>query len=283
MDELWAWVTRLLHSDNVRMTVAVVPVLLVLELLIPAQKSPLRHYLFGFSYWFANLVLLTLIAPLFNTAVASGVQSIGLGLIDLRGYGLPGLWGALLALLISTFIADFFFYWFHRTLHHNRVLWQAHLLHHSDEHMNIMTAHRGHFTETLLSPLFIALPMAVLFELPPVTIGVLSLVPYAYLFFVHANLNVGFGPLWWLLISPNYHRIHHSIEPRHRDKNFTNWFPVWDIVFGTLYLPEKGECPATGVDGVEIRTLPQAFLLPFVNWYRMLVRPAKPVGERAEQ
>lgn len=272
MNDLWDWINRLLLSDNVLMTLLVVPALLGLELLRPARKSPASHYLFGFSYWMTNLLLLAVISPMLNTAVATGVQAIGFGLIDLRGYGLPGLWGALLALLISTFVVDFFYYWFHRALHHNRYLWQTHLLHHSDEHMNVMTAQRGHFTEFLLSPLFIALPMAVLFDLPPVTIGVLALLPYAYQFFAHANLNVGFGPFWWLLISPNYHRIHHSIERRHHNKNFTNWFPVWDILFGTLYLPEKGECPATGVDGIQIRTLPEAFLHPFVNWRRMLSR-----------
>lgn len=282
MDEFWRLITSLLLSDYVLMTVLVVPALLLFEIFRPARKSPLRHYVFGFSYWIANLFVLAVVAPVINTFVAIGVQALGFGLIDLRSYGMSGLGGALVALLISTFIVDFFFYWFHRTLHGNRYLWQAHLLHHSDEHMNVMTAQRGHFTETLLSPLFIALPMAVLFQLPPVTIGILSLVPYAYQFFAHANINVGFGPFWWVLISPNYHRIHHSIELRHRDKNFTNWFPVWDIIFGTVYVPAKGELPATGVDGVSIRTLPQAFLLPFVNWYRMLAPGAAAAPAEAE-
>jgi sterol desaturase/sphingolipid hydroxylase (fatty acid hydroxylase superfamily) len=280
MVEVLEWFSRILLSDSVLMTLLVVPALLVLERVRPVHKTPWAHYLFGVTYWICNLLLLAVVGPLLASWLAVGVQALGFGLIDLRSFGIEGIWGAVLALLVVTFITDFFFYWFHRTLHGNKVLWQAHLLHHSDELMTVMTANRGHVAETILSPLFIALPMAVLFELPPVTIGILSVVPYAYQFFAHANLNVGFGPLWWLLISPNYHRIHHSIEPRHHDKNFTNWFPIWDILFGTLYLPAKDELPATGVEGVHVRTIPEAFLLPFAGWWAMFQKSRKQ-GSRA--
>jgi sterol desaturase/sphingolipid hydroxylase (fatty acid hydroxylase superfamily) len=272
MTEVWDFVVRIVLSDNMLMTVLVLPFVLLFEFIRPLRKTPLSHYLFGVRYWLANLVLLTLISPALNTAVAFGIQLLGFGFIDLRAIGMPGLWGALFAVLVSTFIADFFYYWFHRTLHSNRYLWQTHLLHHSDEQMNALTAQRGHFTEGLLAPLFITIPTAILFKLPPLEIGVLSLIPYAYQFFAHANLNVGFGPFWWLLISPNYHRIHHSIEKRHYNKNFTNWFPIWDIIFGTVYVPARDEFPETGVAGFRVRTLREAFLHPFVNWYRLLTR-----------
>jgi len=48
--------------------------------------------------------------------------------------------------------------------------------------------------------------MAVLFKLPPIEIAMLSLIPFAWQYFTHANIKFGFGPLWWLLTSPNYHR-----------------------------------------------------------------------------
>ena len=275
------WVRGVLLSDNMLMTVIVVPVVLALELRWPARSQPLRHYVFGFGYWFANMFVLAAIAPLLNTAVALGVQHVGLGLIDLRALGLGGLGGSLVALMVSTFIIDFFYYWFHRALHANAYLWQTHLLHHSDEHMNVMTAQRGHIAEGMLAPLFITLPMAVLFKLPAITIGVLSLVPYMYLFVAHANIKLGFGPLWWVLISPNYHRIHHSIEARHWDKNFANWFPVWDVIFGTLYRPAKDEYPATGVDGVAVKSLGEAFAQPFVGWFRLASRRPTSAGQTA--
>lgn len=260
----------LVLSDQFLMTLLLVPAIVLAEAVWPAHKVPAKHYLFDIGYWAANLILMTFIAPLLGIAVAVGVQGLGAGLITLGDFGLTGIWASLFALLVTTFISDFFFYWFHRSLHRSEILWQTHLLHHSDEHMNAMTAPRSHFTETLLSPLFIALPMAILFDLPPITIGVLSLLPAAYQFLAHANIKLGFGPLWWVLISPDYHRIHHSIELQHRDKNFVNWFPVWDIVFGTAHRPLEGEYPQTGVEGVEIKTLPQAFMLPFVEWWKMV-------------
>jgi sterol desaturase/sphingolipid hydroxylase (fatty acid hydroxylase superfamily) len=276
MEQVGLWVLGVLRSPMMLMTVAVVPVMMLLEWRWPARDQPWHHYLLGTGYWFSNMLLLAVVLPVFNGGVAYGVQQFGLGLIDLGALGLGGFGGALLALLVSTFVLDFFFYWFHRSLHADAWLWQTHLLHHSDEHMNAMTAQRGHIAETFLVPLFITVPMAVLFRLPPVTIGMLSVLPYAYQFLAHANIRLNYGRLWWLIISPDYHRIHHSIEPRHRAKNFTNWFPVWDVLFGTVYVPAKDERPATGVEGVEVRTVGQAFILPFTGWAELLRRPRVP-------
>lgn len=272
MSSLEDFVLSILLSDSMLMTVLVLPFVLLFEHLKPLRRTALRHYLFGARYWLVNLALLTLLSPLLSAAVAFGLQLLGFGFIDLRALGMPGLAGSLFALFIATFIADFFYYWFHRTLHHNRVLWQMHLLHHSDEQMTALTAHRGHFTESLVSPFCIAIPVALLFKLPPLEIGVLSLIPQAYQFLAHANVRLGYGPLWWVLISPDYHRIHHSIERRHYDKNFANWFPIWDVIFGTAYVPAPDEFPETGVEGFRVRTLSEAFLHPFVNWTRMLTR-----------
>ena len=255
MDWLWSALKHIVLSDNVLLTLLVVPVVFVAEYLRPARKAPVSAYRFDIAYWATNVFVLGVTTPVVAIAVAYAIQALGFGLIDLTSLGFSSFGGAVLALLVSTLITDFFYYWFHRTMHASKVLWQMHLLHHSDEHMNAMTANRGHFLEAALSPLFITVPLAILFKLPPVAIGVLSLVPYAYLFFVHANVRAGFGPLWWLVISPDYHRIHHSVEPEHRDKNFANWFPVWDIVFGTIWRPQPGERPATGVEGVRVKTL----------------------------
>ena len=67
----------------------------------------------------------------------------------------------------------------------------------------------------------------------------------------------------------NITRIHHSIEPEHRDKNFAVWFPIYDVLFGTAHRPKPGEFPETGVAGVEVATLSDAFMLPFDRWWAM--------------
>jgi sterol desaturase/sphingolipid hydroxylase (fatty acid hydroxylase superfamily) len=54
---------------------------------------------------------------------------------------------------------------------------------------------------------------------------------------VHANLDWDWGPLRWLIASPRFHRWHHTDESEARDKNFAGLLPLWDILFGTYYMP----------------------------------------------
>jgi hypothetical protein len=78
-----------------------------------------------------------------------------------------------------------------------------------------------------------------------------------------------------LLVSPNYHRVHHSLTSEHIDRNFVNWFPVWDLLFGTAVAPRWSECPSTGVAGVSVWTLGEVYLLPLKGWQRMLSRQVR--------
>jgi len=143
------------------------------------------------------------------------------------------------------------------------------MIHHSDAALNVTTTQRAHFIEFFLTMMAVGLPMSLLFDLPPADIVIFSVIPAAWAYFVHMNIAFGLGPLWWLFGTPQYHRIHHSIEPRHRDKNFALFFPILDVVFGTAYAPRRGEYPATGIEGVEVSTLADTFTFPFVGWYRM--------------
>jgi sterol desaturase/sphingolipid hydroxylase (fatty acid hydroxylase superfamily) len=242
----------------------------LLEWLRPAHNIPSKHYGLNLSYAVVNGVLIVAATPFISAGTARVIQSVGLGLIDLRALGFDGVTGGLIALVAGTLVLDFFQYWEHRAFHSSKILWQQHLLHHSDEYMNFTTAVRHHPIEIVLVPLFVTIPMAILFKLPPINIAALSLIPYAWDYLAHSNARLGFGPFWWVLVSPNYHRIHHSLEPHHIDKNFVMWFPIWDIVFGTAVAPRSGECPETGVGGVSVQTVSQAYLLPLVGWRRML-------------
>jgi sterol desaturase/sphingolipid hydroxylase (fatty acid hydroxylase superfamily) len=61
---------------------------------------------------------------------------------------------------------------------------------------------------------------------------------------VHANVDWDWGPLRSVIASPRFHRWHHTDETEARDKNFAGFFPVWDILFGTYYMP-RDRCPST--------------------------------------
>jgi sterol desaturase/sphingolipid hydroxylase (fatty acid hydroxylase superfamily) len=273
--QLSQWVLELVWSDAFVLMCVMFLIIGVLELIIPAHKIPGRHYRFNLAYAFVNIMAITAVTPFISAGAAYVIQRVGFGLIDLRALGFGSISGAFFALLVSTLIFDFFLYWQHRLEHRSKILWQQHLLHHSDEHMNVTTAARQHLFENISLPLFVTIPMAVLFKLPSIEIAMLSLIPFAWQYFTHANIKFGFGPLWWLLTSPNYHRIHHSLEQNHIDKNFVGLFPIWDIIFGTAVVPRRGECPPTGVANVSVQTLTHAYLLPLIGWRQMLMAGVK--------
>jgi sterol desaturase/sphingolipid hydroxylase (fatty acid hydroxylase superfamily) len=64
---------------------------------------------------------------------------------------------------------------------------------------------------------------------------------------VHANTRISFGPLDYVLASPRFHRVHHSLAENHHDKNFASFFPFLDLLFGTAYFPRSDEMIRTGV------------------------------------
>lgn len=240
-----------------------------LEWLMPARNETMSNAPLNIAYGTMMLLLAVALLPIQAIVVRSSIDRIGWrGLFDLGfdpGTSLLLAFGAMLA---SAIVLDLFFYWFHR-LQHSPLLWPQHLLHHSDTALNVTTTQRAHFLEHLLIPVFMTLPLVLLFRLPTTDLIWIAAIPAAWAYFVHMNIKVSFGPFWWLATSPQYHRIHHSLEPQHFDRNFALWFPVWDVLFGTAWRPRAGEYPATGVSGVEVTSLPQAAALPFCGWYRM--------------
>jgi sterol desaturase/sphingolipid hydroxylase (fatty acid hydroxylase superfamily) len=94
--------------------------------------------------------------------------------------------------------------------------------------------------------------------------------------FSHANWRLELGRLGYLFISPQVHRIHHSVEQRHINKNFASLFPVIDMIFGTYYHPRKDEWPSTGLIDEDMPTRTKDFLLlPFFGWIDIFRRKRK--------
>jgi sterol desaturase/sphingolipid hydroxylase (fatty acid hydroxylase superfamily) len=160
------------------------------------------------------------------------------------GKGAPRwLWLAI-APVLGAVITDFFFYWFHRAEH--RFLWRFHRVHHSIRELNALASYH-HVTEELFRTLLMVAPMTLL-------VGYSAPGFAAVLFFfrlqglyIHSASALHFGPLAYILADNRFHRIHHSTDPAHFNKNFTGCSPFWDVVFGTAYFPEHGEWPETGL------------------------------------
>lgn len=146
--------------------------------------------------------------------------------------------------LLAVLLTDFLYYWLHRLQHHPRI-WRFHAVHHAIE--DLSGANYAHWTEGLWRIPIMTIPFALLMPagLPiwPLA-GALATLQSQY---IHSPTRLHFGPLWRLVYDNRFHRIHHSMEPRHFDKNFGVNTPLWDWLFGTLYVPAKGEWPETGL------------------------------------
>jgi sterol desaturase/sphingolipid hydroxylase (fatty acid hydroxylase superfamily) len=167
----------------------------------------------------------------------------------------------LVAPALGALVGDFFFYWFHRGQH--AFFWPFHAVHHSIEDLNAANSYH-HVTEELMRSLLLSLPMSWF------TIDYGAALPLAVFLFaiqpiyIHSPTRVNFGRWRVVLADNHFHRIHHSLEPKHFDRNFGATTTLWDRLFGTAYFPGPDEWPVTGVAGVAQPTSVRAWLtLPF--------------------
>ncbi len=131
---------------------------------------------------------------------------------------------------------DFFYYWFHRASHEVRVLWAAHVNHHSSEHYNLSTALRQSWTTPFTYPLFFW-PLA-LVGLDPLLILSVQALNTLYQYWIHTELIDRLGPLERVLNTASHHRVHHGTNVEYLDRNHAGMFIVWDKLFGT-FEPER--------------------------------------------
>ncbi len=150
-------------------------------------------------------------------------------------------------LLIALLVGDFFQYWVHR-LFHTRRLWATHSVHHSPTELDWLSSVRTHPLNDIPNKLSMALPLVVL----GVDLQVFAAaLPFLQLITIleHSNLPFDYGPMRFVINSPRYHRWHHSKEAAALDKNFAGMFPIWDLLFGTFYLPRRVDPLALGIEG----------------------------------
>lgn len=218
-----------------------------IELAFPQPGVPKPERIWtGLRIWLVYVAAqVALTAVVLALAGASGVSPA----IDPQAMlGLPT-WAAAIAVGVAIVLAkDFFYYWEHRVQH--RWLWRWHASHHSIRNLSAINSWH-HWSEILMFAAMVALPMSLLtpaFGPRPFLIGlILSWQPI----YLHSATRLKLGPVMRRLVVDNrYHRIHHSLEPKHFDRNFGAATPLWDWLFGTAYFPEADEWPEVGLAGV---------------------------------
>lgn len=160
--------------------------------------------------------------------------------------------------LLAVFLADLFQAGLHRLYHRVPFLWRFHAVHHSSRNMDWLAGSRVHFVEIILTRSAVLLPLVVLgFSQPAVNAYVILVGIQAVL--AHANLNINFGWLEYLLVTPRYHHWHHARHPDYVDVNYAIHLPLVDMLMGTFKRPPSGVWPEEyGV--LKLETVPRGLL-----------------------
>lgn len=255
---------------------------LMLEALRPAERAqPLANVGFNIGYAAIFVLLTNLLLPPLSALTKPLIASYGPHIPIIFS---DSVWGQVLQALVFLAIYDFFYYWWHRSQHAFSPLWSQHKLHHTEESLNVTTGTRHHWLEEPIRVFVILLPIGLLFDQKPVTITWIGTWLMLWGFFIHSNLRITFGRFTPVFSGPHLHRLHHSIETQHCDKNFAAFYPLYDILFGTYCAPKHNEYPATGLaSGESLNGFWLANVSPFREWGEMLHLRRKQARTPAQQ
>ena len=202
------------------------------------------------------------------------IVAVGLALVaEERDWGVLNAFEmpAWLAFLVSLLVLDLAIYLQHVMFHAVPVLWRLHRVHHADLEFDVTTGLRFHPIEILLS---MAIKLAVVAVLGPPAIAVLvfEVVLNATSMFNHGNVRIPGSldrVLRWFVVTPDMHRVHHSIHPSETNSNFGFNVPWWDRLLGTYRAqPKEGHTGMTiGIE--QFRTRRDLWL------DRMLIQPVR--------
>jgi sterol desaturase/sphingolipid hydroxylase (fatty acid hydroxylase superfamily) len=292
MNELWDIASTLGHKAFVMLTGPkfVQPVLSVLALVFVVELATKRRWRRYATWTFlTDLTYMLFFATgtyyfLFSGHVERFIKGMVINhapflLVNLLGF-LPAVPKAI-AMIMAIDLCE---YWMHRLGHANKLYWNFHCIHHSPQLLTPLSKFRIHWGDMIVFGTFKAVPLLILGHMtvtwmPILPLGILQVLS-------HFDIDLHYGPvLGRLLVSPRYHRVHHSADPGQRNTNYGIIFSCWDYVFRTanadLTKPVAYGCPEMHV--------PESFLqqcfYPFILVARSLgligTRP-QPAGDIAQ-
>ncbi len=194
--------------------------------------------------WVVNLTIVGFNSLLTRVLFASGA----LGAAILAGQGEVGLFNQLnwpwwAELIIAVVVLDLVVYIQHVLMHAVPILWRLHMVHHSDLDVDVTTGVRFHPIEIALS-MFIKIGAVILIGVSPTAVLMFEVMLNATSMFNHSNVRIPVQVdrmLRWIVVTPDMHRVHHSVIPRETNRNFGFNLSWWDRVLGTyLSDPSKG-------------------------------------------
>jgi sterol desaturase/sphingolipid hydroxylase (fatty acid hydroxylase superfamily) len=151
-------------------------------------------------------------------------------------------------LLLCILVADLMQYWTHRAYHEVPFLWRFHAIHHSAKTMDWIAGSRMHVFELVLTRVLVLGPLYVLGFEKSVMDAYIIVVGFQAVF-NHANVHLPWGPLKYLVVTPDFHHWHHSSDDAAIDRNYAAHFAFLDYFFGTAVKTDKTFPEKYGVVG----------------------------------
>ena len=190
-----------------------------------------------------------IVMPIAGVAGAQIAQQNGWGLFNI--ITLP----SLLSIFLFLLIFDLAIYFQHRLFHSLPWLWRLHRMHHSDLDYDITTGSRFHPGSIFMSGL-IKLALVMLLGAPVIAIVIAEILLNGTSMFNHSNIRLPIKfekKLRWFIVTPDMHRVHHSIDEHEHNCNFGFNFPWWDRLFGSyLAAPKMSQTQMTlGLKGFQ--------------------------------
>jgi sterol desaturase/sphingolipid hydroxylase (fatty acid hydroxylase superfamily) len=227
------------------------------------RMSKLLRWTNNLALTLLNSVIVRVAAPVAAIGVAEFAAERDMGVLNF--FHVP----FALTVLLSVLALDLTIYVQHLMFHAVPLLWRLHRMHHADLDFDVTTGARFHPVEIVLSML---IKFAVILVLGPPAVAVLAfeVLLNATAMFNHGNVSVPASldrVLPWLVVTPDMHRVHHSINPRETNSNFGFNLPWWDHLFGTYRAQPQAGHDAMTIGIEQFRTSRELWL------HRMLLQP----------
>jgi sterol desaturase/sphingolipid hydroxylase (fatty acid hydroxylase superfamily) len=188
--------------------------------------------------WFANITVVVLDSVIVRLLFAAG--AIGMAMLAAeRNWGILNqlAWPIWLKILLALIMLDFVLYLQHVMFHAIPLFWRFHMMHHADLDCDVTTGVRFHPVEVVFS-MVIKLGTVAVLGASPVAVLVFEMVLNATSMFNHSNIWMPSAvdrALRWMIVTPDMHRIHHSVLPQETNSNFGFNLPWWDRLLGTYH------------------------------------------------
>jgi sterol desaturase/sphingolipid hydroxylase (fatty acid hydroxylase superfamily) len=219
---------------------SILAAMIVWEFLAPRRDEKIGRW----ARWPSNIgvvvldtVIVRLLFPIGAVGLAMLAESRGWGLLNV--FDIPA-WAAI---PVGIILLDLAIYLQHVLFHAVPALWRLHRMHHADLEFDVTTGIRFHPIEILLS-MGIKLAVVAALGTPAVAVLIFEILLNATSMFNHGNVELPARldrALRWIVVTPEMHRVHHSIKPRETNSNFGFNLPWWDRLFGTYRdQPEAG-------------------------------------------